>query len=72
MKNDTNRPFELESGAIRMAQDMQAMKDKVDMMISVMSGQMATNLDNLVHCTNFPFMVKSHLVSYHPNFECLR
>lgn len=37
---------------------MQTMKDKTELMMSAMSGQVATNLDNLFHHTNSPFTVQ--------------
>ena len=37
---------------------MQAMKDKAGLMMSAMSGQVATNLNNLFHRTDSPFTVK--------------
>lgn len=38
-----------------MAHDMQIMKDKMDMMMNAMRGGVSSNLDELVHCINFPF-----------------
>lgn len=34
---------------------MQAMKEKIDMMINAMRGRVSTNLDELVHQTDSPF-----------------
>ena len=39
-----------------MAQDMQMMKEKMDMMISTMRGQISTNLDELVQQTYSTFI----------------
>ena len=38
-----------------MAQEMQAMKEKMDIMMSAMRDQVSTNLDELVHYTDPPF-----------------
>ena len=38
-----------------MAQEMQAMKENMDMMMSAMKGRVSTGLDELVHCTNSLF-----------------
>ena len=54
-QQDTNRPSELEVNAMRMAQEMQTMKEKMDMMISALKGWVSTSLDELVHRTDSPF-----------------
>ena len=41
-----------------MAQDIQIMKDKMDMMMNAMRGGVSSNLDELVHHINFPFTVQ--------------
>ena len=38
-----------------MVQDMQIMKDKMDMMMNAMRGGVSSNLDELVHRIDFPF-----------------
>ena len=38
-----------------MAYDMQMMKEKMNMMMNAMKGQVSTNLDELVQCTDSPF-----------------
>ena len=38
-----------------MAQDMQIMKEKMDMMMNAIRGQVFTDLDELVHRTDLPF-----------------
>ena len=40
-----------------MAQDMQIMKEKMDMMMNAMRGRASTNLDELVQQTDSPFRV---------------
>ena len=64
---DTNYPSELEVGALHMAQEMQMMMEKMDMMISTLEGRVSTSLDKLVHRINslftalvisFPFSAK--------------
>ena len=52
---DTNYPSELEVDALHMAQEMQMMMEKMDMMISTLEGRVSTSLDRLVHCINSPF-----------------
>jgi len=47
-QQDTSRPFELEVGVLRMAQEMQTTKEKMDMMMNALRGQAFTNLDELV------------------------
>ena len=37
------------------AQEMQTMKEKMDMIMIAMKGQVSTNLDELVHYTDSPF-----------------
>ena len=54
-QEDTNCPSKLESGAICVAQEMQMMKEKIDMMMNAMSGWVSTNLDEPQHRTNSPF-----------------
>ena len=54
-QQDTSRPSELEVGALRMAQEMQTMKEKMDMMMSAIRGRVSANLDKLVHHTDSPF-----------------
>ena len=54
-QEDLDHPFKLESGVLLMAQDMQMMKEKMDMMMNAMKGWVSTNLDELVHQTNSPF-----------------
>ena len=41
-----------------MAHDMQMMKEKMDMMMNAMRGQVPTNLDELVQWTDLPFTVQ--------------
>ena len=64
---DTSRPFEIEADAMRIVQDMQMMKEKMDMMMNALRGWVFTNLDELVHqidssftaqVTFFPIPVK--------------
>ena len=55
-QQDTSHPSELEVGALRMTQKMQTMKEKMDMMMNVLKGRVSTNLDELVHHTNSPFI----------------
>ena len=38
-----------------MAQEMQTMKEKMDMMMNALTGWVSTSLDELVHRTDFPF-----------------
>ena len=45
----------MKASALRMAQDMQMMKEKMDMMMNAMRGRVSTNLDELVHCKDSPF-----------------
>ena len=40
---------------LHMAQEMQTMKEKMDMIMIAMKGQVSTNLDELVHRTDSPF-----------------
>ena len=47
-QEDTDRLSELESSAMRMTQDMQMIKEKIDMMMNAMRGRVSTNLDKLV------------------------
>ena len=54
-QQDTSCPSELEVGALRMVQEMQTMKEKMDMMMSALKGQMSTSLDELVHHTDSLF-----------------
>ena len=54
-QQDTNRPSELEVDALRMAQKMQMMKEKINMMMKAIKGRVSTSLDELVHHTNSPF-----------------
>ena len=42
-------------GSRRMAQEMQTMKEKMDMMMNALKGRVSTSLDELVHRTNSPF-----------------
>ena len=53
---DTNCPSELEVGALHMAQEMQMMMEKMDMMISTLEGRVSTSLDKLVHRIDSPFI----------------
>ena len=64
---DTSRPLEMEASALHMAQGMQMMKEKMDMMMIAMRGRVSTNLDELVHwkdstftaqVTSFPLLAK--------------
>ena len=68
-KEDTNCPSELESSPIYMVPNMQTMKDKMDMMMNPMREPVATNLDNLVHCTNFSFMAQITSCPLPPKFQ---
>ena len=45
----------MEVNAMRMAQDMQMMKEKMEMMMNAMRGWVSTNLDKLVHQTDSSF-----------------
>ena len=54
-QEDTSSSLELEVNAMRMAQDMQMMKEKMDMMMNAMRGRVSNNLDELVHRTDSPF-----------------
>ena len=40
-----------------MAQEMQAMKENMDMTMSAMKGRVSTSLNELVHCTDSLFTV---------------
>ena len=55
-QQDTSRPFELEVGALRMAQEMQTIKEKMDMMMNALRGRVSTNLDELIQRTDLPFI----------------
>ena len=57
----TNHQLELESSIMRMAQDIQMMNDKMDMMMNAIRGRVSTNLDELVHHTNSLFI--AHVTS---------
>ena len=48
----------MEVNAMRMAQYMQMMKEKMDMMMNAMRGWVSTNLDKLVHQTDSSFTTK--------------
>ena len=54
-QQDTSRPSELEVDELRMAQDMQTMKEKMDMMMNALKGRVSTSLDELVHRIDSPF-----------------
>ena len=41
--------------ALRMTQEMQMMKEKIDMMMNALKGRVSTGLDKLVHRTDSPF-----------------
>ena len=43
---------------MRMAQDMQMIKEKMDMMMNAKRGRVSTNLDELVCRTDSPFTVQ--------------
>ena len=43
---------------MRMAQDMQMIKEKMDMMMNAMMGRISTKLDELVQQTDSPFIVQ--------------
>ena len=45
----------MEVNAMRMAQYMQMMKEKMDMMMNAMRGWVSTNLDKLFHQTDSSF-----------------
>lgn len=45
----------MEINAMCMAQDMQIMKEKMDMMINAIRGRVSTNLNELVQWTDLPF-----------------
>jgi len=38
-----------------MAQEMQTLKEKMNMMMNALKGRVSTSLDKLVHCTDYPF-----------------
>ena len=42
----------MEVNVMRIAQDMQIMKEKMDMMMNAIRGWISTNLDELVHRTD--------------------
>lgn len=52
-----------------MVPNMQTMKDKMDMMMNHMRERVATNLDNLVHCTNFSFTAQIASCPLPPKFR---
>ena len=54
-QEDTDCPFEFESSAMHMAQDMEMMKEKMDMMMNAMKGWVSPNLDELVQQMDSPF-----------------
>ena len=51
-----------------MVLDMQTMKDKMDMMMNPMRERVATNLDDLVHYTNFSFTAQITFCPLPPKF----
>ena len=55
---DTNRLSKIEINAMCIAQDMQMMKEKMDVMMNAIREQMSTNLDKLVQRTDSPFTVQ--------------
>ena len=61
-QQDTSRPFELEFDVLCLVQKMQTMKEKMDMMISALRGQVSTNFDELVQQTDSPFT--AHMTSF--------
>ena len=58
-KEDIDHQSKLETSALRVAQEIQVMKDKMDMMMNAMRGRVATNLEELDHRTNSLFTVTS-------------
>ena len=48
----------MEVNAMRMALDMQMLKEKMDIMMNAMRGRVSTNLDKLVHWTDTLFTVE--------------
>lgn len=48
----------IDVNAMRMAEDMQMMKEKMDMMMNAIRGRVSTNLDELVHRTDSPFTLR--------------
>ncbi|XP_075655046.1 uncharacterized protein LOC142625244 [Castanea sativa] len=54
-QQDTSCPSEPKIGALRMAQEMQTMKEKMDMMMNAIKGWVSTSLDELVHRIDSPF-----------------
>lgn len=49
----------MEVSATCMAQNMQVIKEKMDMLMNAMRGQVSTNLNELVHQTDSPFTAQA-------------
>ena len=80
-EHDDNRPLTNEHqekddqeesnvvSALRMAQKMQTMKEKMDMMMSALKGRVSTSLDELVHHIDSPFTVLITFFPFLANFR---
>ena len=55
---DASHPSKIEASAMHMAQDMQMMKEKMDMMMNAMRRRVSTNLDKPVHRIDSPFSIE--------------
>lgn len=62
----------MEVSAMRTAQDKQMMKEKVDMMMNAIRGRVSTNLDELVHRTNYPFTTQMTSFPFPAKFRMLQ
>ena len=66
---DTSPPFEVEINAMCMAQDMQIMKGKMDVMMNAMRGWVSTNLDELVKWMDSSFTARETSFSLPTKFR---
>ena len=64
-----SRPFVTDMAAPHIVAEMQAMKEQIDVMMNAFKGWVSSDLDDLVHRTDSPFIASVNSFPLPPKFR---
>ena len=64
-----SRPSVTDMAPPHIVTEMQAMKEQMDVMMNALKGQVSSDLDDLVHRTNSPFIASVNSFPLPPKFR---
>ena len=68
-RQDMSRPFVTDMAAPHIVAEMQAMKEQIDVMMNAFKGWVSSDLDDLVHRTDSPFIASVNSFPLPPKFR---